>query len=210
MTGILWISLFFAFCMCLVYLSINQLSGPSPIRKSPPKRSNPKLTRALEYASKLYEDKRYLAAEKAYLEVIKLDHKNAAAYNRLGRIYLELKNFSDAIECCQIVTQIEPVASSFFNLGSALYENKNYSKALVSYERAIELEPSANRYMGLARTFQRLSNHQKAVAAYERAVELDDRPSYKQALLGAYRTTNNTDKAQALQQQLAQSHKQGA
>jgi tetratricopeptide (TPR) repeat protein len=202
MSNMLWIIIFFISAVSLVYYHIQKLE-PSGLTKKPvPKKKNPHLERALVYADRIYSDKRYLAAEKAYLEVIKIDHKNATAYNRLGRIYLELKNFPDAIECCQIVTQIEPSAPAFFNLGTVLFENKSYTKAISAFERSIAIKPSAVRYMGLAKTHQRLSNTQKAVEYYEKAVELDASLGNQNTLLAAYKLSNNTEKAKLLEQQL--------
>lgn len=204
MTSMLWVGLFFVCCMTLVYLNIQKLAAASPNKAPSIKPKSPQLERSSQYAERLYGDKRYLAAEKAFLEVIKLDHKNVTAYNRLGRIYLELKNYPDAIECCQIVSQLDPSPSAYFNLGTVLYENKNYSKALVAFEKAISLKPSAHRYIGLAKTYQRLSNLQKAIDAYEKAVELDASTANQQALLSAYRAGHETERAQALMQRLNQ------
>ncbi len=202
MTDMLWVTLFFVVCMSLLYFNIGRLALPPAAKK--PEDKSVSLERALNYAARLYADKRYLAAEKAYLEVIKLDHQNVTAYSHLGRIYMQLKNYTDAIECCRIAAQTKPSGSAYFNLGMVLYENKNYTKALAAFEKSVALDPAANRYMGLARTYQRLSNLEKAVAAYEKAVELDNSPAHQHALLAAYQANHNTAKAQALRQNLIQ------
>ena len=41
----------------------------------------------LDTAGRYYAEKNYLAAEKAYLKVLKVDHKNSLAYSRLGFVY---------------------------------------------------------------------------------------------------------------------------
>jgi tetratricopeptide (TPR) repeat protein len=48
------------------------------------------------------KEKKYLRAEKALLTILKLDQKNAAAYNRLGILYSRQKEYKDAIECFEI------------------------------------------------------------------------------------------------------------
>ena len=57
----------------------------------------------LEIAGRYYSEKNFLAAEKAYLKVLKVDHKNSLAYSRLGFIYSHFGQTDDAVECFQIV-----------------------------------------------------------------------------------------------------------
>ncbi len=45
--------------------------------------------------------------EKALLTILKIDEKNAAAYNRLGILYAKQKEFRDAIDCFEIASSIE-------------------------------------------------------------------------------------------------------
>ena len=45
-----------------------------------------RLESLLEIAGRFYAEKNFLAAEKAYLKVLKVDHKNSLAYSRLGFI----------------------------------------------------------------------------------------------------------------------------
>src|SRR3979411_625078 len=56
---------------------------------------------------------RFLRAEKALLTILKIDEKNAAAYNRLGILYAKQHEYKDAIDCFEIASSIEPSASSF-------------------------------------------------------------------------------------------------
>ena len=43
-------------------------------------------------------ENRFLRAEKALLTILKIDEKNAAAYNRLGILYAKQKEYRDAID----------------------------------------------------------------------------------------------------------------
>ena len=43
-------------------------------------------------------ENRLLRAEKALLTILKIDEKNAAAYNRLGILYAKQKEYKDAID----------------------------------------------------------------------------------------------------------------
>ena len=191
--------LFFVFVVMQTIRSMNRLNSKgAPETRA--KRTNPQLETALAYAARLYAEHKYLASEKAYLEVIKIDHKNLSAYNHLGKIYLALKNYLDAIECYQIAAQLHPSAQAHFNTGMAFYENKNFAKAAAAFERAITFEPSSNRYLGLGRAYQRLNNLSKAIAAYEKALALDDNPQIRRLLVEAYRANNQSDKAAEAEQ----------
>src|SRR6188472_2114512 len=52
-------------------------------------------------------ENRFLRAEKALLTILKIDEKNAAAYNRLGILYAKQKEYKDAIDCFEIACSIE-------------------------------------------------------------------------------------------------------
>ncbi len=199
MIGVL---VFLGLCVALVYRSIQKIPGRAA-KTVTSKRTNPQLDAAMNYANRLYAERKYLAAEKAYLEAIKLDHKNVAAYSRLGKIYSALNNFADAVECSQIAAQLSPNAQTYSNLGTAYFENKNFIKAIASFEKSIMLEPSAGRYIGLGRIYQRMQSHAKAIAAFEKAVELDANRAHLQLLLEAYKNANNLEMARTLQQRLA-------
>ncbi|MBW3538480.1 tetratricopeptide repeat protein [Candidatus Parcubacteria bacterium] len=148
-----------------------------------------------EYARRLYADKKYLAAEKALLELIKLDPKNADAYTRLGMVYAALQNYSDSIECFRMVTRLQPTPAGFSSLGSVYYQVKNYPKAAAAYERALALEPAAIRYLTLARTYQKMNNNPKFIAALEQATAMEPNERALLLLAKTYLTSRNKPKA---------------
>src|SRR5436190_24061893 len=57
-------------------------------------------------------ENRFLRAEKALLTILKIDEKNAAAYNRLGILYAKQKEYRDAIDCFEIASSMEATPSS--------------------------------------------------------------------------------------------------
>src|SRR5215831_11536073 len=61
-------------------------------------------------------ENRFLRAEKALLTILKIDERNAAAYNRLGILYAKQKEYRDAIDCFEIASSIEATPSSLHNL----------------------------------------------------------------------------------------------
>jgi tetratricopeptide (TPR) repeat protein len=162
-----------------------------------PRRSNPQLSQLSGFADRLYEEKKWLAAEKAYLNVLKIDHKNITAYVHLGIIYSTQKNMPDAIECFSIATRLKPSGSTFQNLALAFYDNRNYIKSIAAYEKAIMLEPHAQRYVGLGKAHLKLHNVEAAISAFASAAELDPSVRTLQRLADAYDEAGRKNDAQA-------------
>lgn len=142
---------------------------------------------------------RFLRAEKALLTILKIDQKNAAAYNRLGILYAKQKEYKDAIDCFEIASGIEATPSSLHNLGLIYYETENYEKAATAFEEAIELEDNmAARHIALAKTLEHLGNEKLMVEHLEKAVELEPTKESYTLLSKGYRKYGQQDKADLL------------
>jgi tetratricopeptide (TPR) repeat protein len=150
------------------------------------RKAGPQLVQMATYADRLFGERKWLAAEKAYLGVLKLDHKNVTAYSHLGIIYSTQKNLPDAIECFQIAARLHPSGTTYQNLGLAFYENHNYIKSIAAFEKAIMFEPTAQRYVGLSKSHLKLKNAPQSLAALEKAAALEPTKRILQILAGAY------------------------
>ncbi len=162
-----------------------------------PRRVSPQLTRLTTYADRLFSEKKWLAAEKAYLGVLKLDHKNPTAYSHLGIIYSAQRNLADAIECFQIAVRLRPGAITYQNLGIAYFENHNYMKSIAALEKAIMFEPNAHRYVSLASAYKKIHDTSHVVTALERAAELEPTAKHLSLLAEAYTAAGRADEAAA-------------
>src|SRR3954463_3287377 len=132
-------------------------------------------------------ENRFLRAEKALLTILKIDEKNAAAYNRLGILYAKQKEYRDAIDCFEIASSIEATASSLHNLGLIYYETENYEKAAVAFEQALKLEDElAARHVAYAKVVEKLGNDKLMFQELERAVDLEPNKETYNLLLKAY------------------------
>lgn len=167
-----------------------------------PRRVSPRLASLIDYADRLYAEKKWNAAEKAYLGVLKLDHKNPTAYTHLGIIYSTQKNLADAIECFQIAVRLRPGATTQQNLGLAYFENRNYMKAIAAFDKAIMFEPSASRYLALARAYQKVRDREHAMTALERAADLELSKRTVEALAESYIEAGRVEDAQSLRHRL--------
>src|SRR6201995_1903840 len=139
-----------------------------------PLKISDQLGRLWEIAHQGMRENRLLRAEKALLTILKMDQKNAAAYNRLGILYAKQKEYRDAIDCFEIASSIDPTASSLHNLGLIYYETENYEKAAVAFEQAIKLEDNlAARHVAYAKVQEKLGNDKLMFMELEKAAELE-------------------------------------
>jgi len=162
-----------------------------------------KLGRLWDIAHQGMRENRFLRAEKALLTILKIDEKNAAAYNRLGILYAKQKEYRDAIDCFEIASSIEPSASSLHNLGLIYYETENYEKAATAFEQALKLEDGlAARHVAYAKVQEKLKNDKRMFQELQKAVDLEPNKETYSLLMKAYREHNMDAEADMIQQKL--------
>ena len=155
-------------------------------------------------AQKALRDNRYGKAEKNLLTILRVDERNASAYNRLGIIYVKQQNYEDAIECFEIAQSLEPSASSLHNVGLIYFETRDYEKAAIAFEQALEIDGDLpTRHIAYAKVQEKLGNDKKMVEALERAVELDPIPQTLNILADAYERTGRAELALELREKAA-------
>ena len=169
-----------------------------------PVKISEKLDQLWGIAQESLRDNKYLRAEKALLTILRVDQKNATAYNRLGILYAKQRAYRDAIECFEIAQSIEPSASSLHNVGLIYFETGDYDKAALAFEQAIELEGDlAARYIAYAKTQEKLNNSKKMIYALEKAVELEPIPQTLTVLAEAYEKIDQLELATSLREKAA-------
>ncbi len=148
-------------------------------------------------------ENRFLRAEKALLTILKIDQKNAAAYNRLGILYAKQKEYKDAIDCFEIASSIQPSASSLHNLGLIYFETENYEKAAQAFEMSLRLENTlAARHIAYAKVQEKLGNEKLMIIELEKAAELEPNPETLGLLLRAYEANNMHAEADVIKSKL--------
>lgn len=168
-----------------------------------PRKISDKLGRLWDIAHQGMRENRFLRAEKALLTILKIDEKNAAAYNRLGILYAKQKEYKDAIDCFEIASSIEPTASSLHNLGLIYYETENYPKAATAFEQALKLEEElAARHIAYAKVQEKLGNSKLMIVELERAVELEPNKESYTLLMNSYRNAGQVSEADQIEQHL--------
>lgn len=164
-----------------------------------PVKLSEKMERLWEVAQESLREKKYLRAEKALLTILRVDERNATAYNRLGILYAKQQAFKDAIECFEIAQSLEPSASSLHNVGLIYYETENYEKAALAFEQALDMEADLpSRHIAYAKVQEKLGNTKRMIESLERAVELDPIPQTLNILADAYDRAGQSDLAAEL------------
>lgn len=168
-----------------------------------PRRLSDKLGRLWDIAHQGMRENRFLRAEKALLTILKIDQKNAAAYNRLGILYAKQKEYKDAIDCFEIASSIESTPSSLHNLGLIYYETENYEKAAIAFEQALKLEDGlAARHIAYAKVQERLGNDKIMFQELIKAVELESNHETYGLLKRAYEEHGMPAEADMIEEKL--------
>lgn len=183
--------------------AITQKESVAQIAEETPQRIASKLNQLWDIAQESLRDRKYLRAEKALLTILRVDERNATAYNRLGILYAKQQAFNDAIECFEIAQSLEPSASSLHNVGLIYFETGHYDKAGLAFEQALGMEEEvAARHIAYAKVQERLGNKKKMINALERAIELEPSIASYNALADAYDQTGEPDKASSIRNKL--------
>jgi len=169
-----------------------------------PTKLSEKLDQLWTIAQESLLDKKYLRAEKALLTILRVDERNASAYNRLGILYAKQQAYKDAIECFEIAQSLEPSASSLHNVGLIYYETQSYEKAGLAFEQALAIDNELpSRHIAYAKVQEKLGRDKKMIEALEKAVELDPIPQTLSILADAYDRTGQTELALTLREKSA-------
>ncbi|MBR5027311.1 tetratricopeptide repeat protein [Candidatus Saccharibacteria bacterium] len=139
-------------------------------------------------------ERKPLRAEKALLAILKVDEKNAAAYNRLGILYAKGQKYDEAVECFEIAQSLDNNPASIHNVGLIYLETGAYEKAEMAFLQAIELEGDVPaRYIALAKAEEKLGNPKKAIEALENAYELDRNVTTLRQILALYESMEDAE-----------------
>jgi len=169
-----------------------------------PAKLSDKLSQLWTIAQESIVTNKYLRAEKALLTILRVDERNASAYNRLGILYAKQKSYKDAIECFEIAQSLEPSASSLHNVGLIYFETGNYDKASLAFEQALNIDNNlASRHIAYAKVQEKLHNDKKMIESLEKAVELDPIPQTLNILADAYERVGLPDLSIRLREKAA-------
>lgn len=168
-----------------------------------PQRISEKLDKLWDIAQEATKDRKYLRAEKALLTILRVDERNASAYNRLGILYAKQQAYKDAIECFEIAQSLEPSASSLHNVGLIYFETEDYDKAAIAFEQALVLESDhASRHIAYAKVQEKLGNINRMFDSLEIGARMEPSLQTYNILADAYERHGRPDDAVAVREKL--------
>ena len=112
-------------------------------KKETPEERKKKIGQMFFLAKELIEKQQFDEAEKKFVEIISLDHRNVDAYRELGHLYVQKKDYDYAIETLRHVLKLKPRdVEIMIDLGTLLKNRGENKKALRFFKKAVELEPT--------------------------------------------------------------------
>ncbi len=125
-------------------------------------------------------------AEMSYDKSIKLDETDFRPFHNKSMIYLEKKDYEEAIKLANIVPKKEPEhLDSLIVKGNALYYLKRYKRAIKVYEKAIMHFPESDMgYHGVGLCYSWLKMDKEAIEYNRKTVELNPNNYYAKSNLG--------------------------
>ncbi len=142
-------------------------------------------------------------AERALNTIIKLDEKNAAAFNRLGIIEAKRANFERSIAMFRKASKLEKSAAAFHNLALVHYETGNYKASEKYFRKAISIEGGmAARHVALAKVLEHRGSDLKMFKELNKAVELEPSRRVLKILYDAYQSRGMEHEANLVKKEL--------
>lgn len=118
-------------------------------------------------AEELAKEEKYDEAEKKYIDIIGIDSANVKAFRKLGKLYSEQKNYSEAKQTLEHALRLLEkndevstgqtteegeslsalIANTCFEISYASEEQGNLDDAMISINKALAIEPNNPRYL---------------------------------------------------------------
>lgn len=123
-----------------------------------------------------FSEKNFHKALNIYNECLIINNENPNLHYEKTLIYIELKNYEEALECIQNAEKLNfENQDSLNNTFGVIYQNlKRYNEALKYFNEAILLnESKAIFYSNRASLYGELNNYHKAIEDIDKAINLD-------------------------------------
>ena len=139
-------------------------------------------------------------AETALTKATKIDPRDYCAFDQLGRLYYDSKNYKKAIDAFTKVVSLKPSATSYHYLANSFYRSGEVEKSIDNYIAATRRSSrNAKLFIDLARAYHETGSEHESMIALQRAVELDPANEQAHAYLGVSHFVLGNDRA-ALEQ----------
>ncbi len=147
--------------------------------------------RMIDQAAELVREEEYIPAEKLYIELISRNPKMAEAYEGLGNLYLENRQYAQARETFGFTLKLSPDdASVYMSLADLSRAEGDLKKSFEAVKKAVELRPNNPKYLD---------------AYIETALEVGDKEEAKKGVARMKEANPENQKIQDWEEQLQES-----
>lgn len=102
-----------------------------------------KVASLLERGAQLFNEGNYGEAETVFLDVVRLNPKEVEAYEYLGEVYMEKKEYEHAIQTLEFARSLNPNDDRiYYDLGRVYQTQQDWKKALEYFRVCVELMPN--------------------------------------------------------------------
>jgi tetratricopeptide (TPR) repeat protein len=144
-----------------------------------------KIENIFKEAQDLIDKEDFANAEKKYIEIIGLDHRNINAYRGLGDLYIAQKNYADAKQTFEHILKLNQLDDeAYASLGKIAEETGDLKEAKDDFLKSIGIKNVAVHYFELAEVCLKMENYEEAMVNLEKALEFEpNNPKYIDLLL---------------------------
>lgn len=136
-------------------------------------------TASLEMAVELHQNRQFQQARYCYLQYIKANPTDAAAFKMLSVLYHECNEYQLALQSINRAIQLEPEQAAFWVIRSSFYfESQQWAESISDLRRGQMLQPTnVDIYQKLGYAYSESKQFDEAVGCLKRAIELSpDQP----------------------------------
>lgn len=102
----------------------------------------------LKKANNFVDSGNFIQAERLFIDLVKLDNKNLAAYQGLSDLYARQRDFDHAKEICQYILKVDPKNSDTLAQLSEICKMNSELKEALSYgQKALKEEPNSPKFL---------------------------------------------------------------
>ena len=138
----------------------------------------------IQDAINLHTSGKLLLAKQKYEQILILEPYNFIANHLLGSLFIQLKDFQNAINIIEKTILINPNHHApYNNLGVINKELGKYSEAIENFNKAIKIKPDyAECYNNLAIVFRYIKKYSEAIENFNKAIKI--KPDYAEPYNG--------------------------
>lgn len=123
-----------------------------------------KVKNLLKEAHKLAKDEKYQEAEKIYIEIISLDPRNQDTYKGLTDLYIEMKEYEQALQTAEFILKLEKKNSK---------EVERTSETGEKYRTVSNANDLACAYSDIGYLYEMIGDKDKSAESYNKALDLE-------------------------------------